>query len=145
MRPRLGNEGLIVDTLAVAATRVVASSSSPVSLGSSRRAPASIRRIVQMALKLLLRLLFFRFDGQLIAAVGNFSGSFVKTLAVAATRVVATSSSPVDKGCCAACAPPDEPQVVRWDGWARLSILVGGGAALWGGIAWAAIRILKLG
>ena len=45
----------------------------------------------------------------------------------------------------AAMAPPaDRPQVGRWPGWARLGILVGGSAALWGGIAFAAVRVINL-
>ena len=44
----------------------------------------------------------------------------------------------------ATASPADEPQVGRWPGWARLGILVGGSAALWGGIAVAAVRVLSL-
>jgi hypothetical protein len=66
----------------------------------------------------------------------------VETFAVAATHAVATSS-PVDLA--ALPAPPDEPQIGRWPGWARLAIIVGGSAVLWGGIAWAAARVLHLG
>jgi hypothetical protein len=68
----------------------------------------------------------------------------VETLAVAATRAVATPPSSLDLGP-AVSALPDEPEVRRWPGWACLAILFGGSAALWAAIAWAAIRILKLG
>ncbi len=42
-------------------------------------------------------------------------------------------------------APSDEPAVVRWPGWARLAVLIGGAAGLWAGLGWIALRVLKLG
>jgi hypothetical protein len=74
----------------------------------------------------------------------RISGSSVETIAVTATQVVAKPPSPVGLGQ-AVGAPSEEPQVGRWPGWARLLILVGGSAALWGVIGWAAFRFLKLG
>jgi hypothetical protein len=67
----------------------------------------------------------------------------VETFAVAATRAVAPSPSSVDLGQTAP-APSHEPEIRRWPGWARLLILIGGSAALWGGIGWTALRLLKL-
>ncbi|HEY4029336.1 MAG TPA: hypothetical protein VGM25_03250 [Caulobacteraceae bacterium] len=66
----------------------------------------------------------------------------METFAVAATHVVAKPLSSVDLA--SVQAPSDEPQVRRWPGWARLAILFGGSTALWAGIAWAAVRVMKL-
>jgi hypothetical protein len=62
---------------------------------------------------------------------------------VVATPVVAAFSVSLDLGAVAA-APSQEPAVGRWPGWARLTVLIGGSAALWAGLAWLAFRILKL-
>ena len=42
-------------------------------------------------------------------------------------------------------APAGEPAVGRWPGWLRVLILFGGAAGLWAGIAWIAMRVMKLG
>ena len=63
---------------------------------------------------------------------------------ISATRVVAGPSSSIDLAS-PAVAPTHEPDVERWPGWARLAILIGGSAALWAGLGWVALRILKMG
>jgi hypothetical protein len=62
---------------------------------------------------------------------------------VAATRAVARPPSSLDLAA-VALAPSREPAVGRWPGWMRLAILIGGSAALWIGLGWIALRILKL-
>jgi hypothetical protein len=67
------------------------------------------------------------------------------TLEAAATCAVAgLSSSSLDRGAVAG-APSDELQVGRWPGWARLTVVLGGSAALWAAIIWAVTLVLKLG
>ena len=67
----------------------------------------------------------------------------MKTLDVAPTQVGAVPSRSRDLGAMAA-APAHEPDIARWPAWTRLSILVGGSAVLWAGLAWVALKILAL-
>jgi hypothetical protein len=67
----------------------------------------------------------------------------VETLDVAVTGVAAAPSRTRDQGA-KAIAPSHEPAVGRWPGWTRLAILLGGSAALWAGLAWVAVLVLKL-
>jgi hypothetical protein len=71
-------------------------------------------------------------------------GSPVETLDVVATHAVARLSRSRNRSVVAA-TRSDEPAVERWPGWTRLAVLIGGSAALWAGLAWVALRILKLG
>lgn len=66
----------------------------------------------------------------------------MKTIDMTATSAVARPAS-LDRA--VARAPSDEPEVVRWPGWARLAVLVGGAVGLWVGLGWIALRVLKLG
>jgi hypothetical protein len=63
---------------------------------------------------------------------------------IMATDVVA-SRKPVLDLASVAVAPPDEPAIGRGPGWVRVSILLGGGAALWAGIGWIALQVVHLG
>jgi hypothetical protein len=67
----------------------------------------------------------------------------VETLDVAATPVAVVTTRTRNLGAMSASSP--EPDVGRWPGWARLAILIGGSAALWAGLGWVALAILKLG
>jgi hypothetical protein len=67
----------------------------------------------------------------------------VETLDVAATPVVAVPSRSRDLGATVA-APAHEPDVALWPAWTRLSILIGGSAVLWAGLAWVALKVLAL-
>jgi hypothetical protein len=44
-----------------------------------------------------------------------------------------------------AIAPPNEPDIGHWPGWARVTILLGGAGALWAGIGWIAVQVFRLG
>jgi hypothetical protein len=68
----------------------------------------------------------------------------VKTLDMTATDAVAPRTPVLDLGAVAP-APNDEPTIERWPGWARVGILLGGTAALWAGIGWAAVTVFRLG
>jgi hypothetical protein len=68
----------------------------------------------------------------------------VETLDVAATSVAVAPPLSRDRRVMAA-TPSHEPDVGRWPVWARLAILIGGSAALWAGLGWVALRILKMG
>jgi hypothetical protein len=68
----------------------------------------------------------------------------VETLDVAATPVATVPSRTRVLGSKAAAAS-HEAAVGRWPGWARLALLVGGSAILWGVLAWVALLVLKLG
>ena len=63
---------------------------------------------------------------------------------IAATEVVASPKPVLDLGA-VAIAPADEPSIGRWPGWARVTILLGGAAALWAGIGWIAVQVFRLG
>jgi hypothetical protein len=63
---------------------------------------------------------------------------------IAATDVVASPKPVLDLGA-VAIAPADEPSIGRWPGWVRMTILLGGAVALWGGIGWIAVQVFRLG
>ncbi len=73
----------------------------------------------------------------------------METLDVAVTPVAAAPSRTRDLArlrdlAARAAASSPEPAVDRWPVWTRLAILVGGSAALWAGLAWVAVLVLKL-
>lgn len=68
----------------------------------------------------------------------------METLDITATKVVASSRPMLDLASVPV-APPDEPAVGRWPGWIRVTLLLGGAAALWAGIGWIAVQVVKLG
>ena len=68
----------------------------------------------------------------------------METLEINATNVAVTPMPVLDLSA-VAIAPPHEPDIGRWPGWARVGILLGGAGALWAGIGWIAVQVFRLG